>query len=335
MLRRDFIAGLGGAVLWPAVARLQPAELPLIGFLHEASAESYAANAAAFAEGLKQGGFAEARDLAVDYRFAGGDTEQLATAAADLVRSKVALIVAGGSRAALAARAATDTIPIVFVIGDDPVKLGLAESIARPGTNATGATFATAALMARKLALLGELVPGLARIGLLAEDAGEGAAQPALAEATTRLSTEFRAAASARGWQPIIVTAGRGHAEYDAAFATLEEGRADAVVVAPTSAHAMDAEEIASWAARHDLPAMFQSREDVVLGGLMSFGARQPDAWRQAGVHTGGILKGGIAAQTPIVATTTTELVLGRAAARAIGLTWPPGLLAAADEVIE
>jgi putative ABC transport system substrate-binding protein len=218
------------------------------------------------------------------------------------------------------------------VIGGDPLRL--AGSMGPRAANATGAVFATTGLMDRKLALLGQLVPNLDRVGYLGEDARSFGFEGVLADAIARLSGEFLAAANARGVQPVIVEVGRDR-DYDAAFSLLAEGRMGAVVIPHSTVFSIDAEEIAVRAGRHEIPAMFQERGAVVAGGLMSYGARQADAWHQAGLYAGAMLKGAVPAQLPIVQTTGTELVLGRSAARAIAISWPAELLGAADEVIE
>jgi putative ABC transport system substrate-binding protein len=253
--RREFIAGLGAAA-WPFAARAQ--QLPIIGFLHAATIESYIPNAAGFAEGLREAGFVEAQNLAIEYRFANGQPDQLAPLAADLVRRPVALIVVGdGARAALAAKAATASLPIVFVLGSDPVRLGLAASLDRPGANATGVTFITTGLMDRKLALLRELVPGATSVGYLAEDPQTYASDLAIARAIEAQKGEMLAAAAVRGWQVIVAEIGSDRG-YEAAFAKFTARRAGALIVAPSAAFANDADDIAALAIRGEIPMMGQ-----------------------------------------------------------------------------
>jgi len=331
--RREFIAGLGGSAAWPLAMRAQ--QLPVIGFLHAATVESYVPNAAGFADGLRDAGFIEAQNLAIEYRFANGQPDQFALSAADLVRRQVALIVVGGgARAAIAAKAATASIPIVFVLGSDPVRLGLAASLDRPGGNATGVIFTTTGLMDRKLALLRELVPGLTSVGYLAEDPQTHISDVGIARAIEDLKSEMLAAAGARGWNVIVAEVG-GDRDYEAAFALLAERRASALVVAPSAVFANDADDMTALAIRHEIPTIWPRRADVTAGGLMSYGARQADAWGQGGRYAGQILQGAVPAEMPVAQSTTLELVMSRGIARSLGLTVPPNLAARADEVID
>jgi putative tryptophan/tyrosine transport system substrate-binding protein len=332
--RRDFISLLGGAVVAAARAGVgQAQELPVVGFLHAAAVESYVSNATAFAQGLKERGFAEAQNVAVEYRFANGRLDQLETLAADLARRPLAVIVAGGAAAAMAAKAATSTIPIVLVSGSDPVRLGLAASLSRPGGNVTGVTFTTAGLMATKLAIVRELVPGATTIGYLAEDRRAYAADSAIARAIGELESEMLAAAGGSGWQVIVAEIGSDH-DYGAAFDTFVERRAGALVVAPSAVLANDADEIIALAERHKIPAIFERRADVVGGGLIGYGASRPEAWRQGGIYVGQILKGATPADMPVTQSNKLELTINLATAKMLGLTVPPALLARADDVI-
>jgi len=333
--RREFIAGLGSAAALPLAAPAQQSELPVIGFLHAATVESYVSDGPGFAEGLRAAGFAEAQNLAIEYRFANGQPDQLPALATDLVRREVALIVAGGdARAAIAAKAATSTIPIVFVLGTDPVRLGLVASLDRPGGNVTGAIFVTTGLMAKKLALAHELVPLARSVGYLAEDPQAYVSDVAMAPTIEDLKSEILAAASLFAWPVIVAEIGRDR-DYERAFATFVERRVGTLVVAPSAVFANDADEIVAFAARHEIPTICPRRADVVAGGLMSYGTRQADAWREAGILVGKILKGAAPARMPVMQSTRLELVIGQATAKSLGLTVPPSLIGLADEVIE
>jgi putative ABC transport system substrate-binding protein len=333
--RRRFVSLLGSAVA--AASRgdaSQPRQLPLIGFLHAATAESYASDAAGFAQGLEERGFVEAQNLAVDYRFANGRIDRLATLAADLVRRPVALIVAGGAAAALAARAATDTIPIVVVSGFDPASLGLAASLDRPGGNVTGAGFITAGLTSKRLGFLRELVPRTATIGYLAPDGRAYASGAALLRAIEERKSEIRAAADALGWQVIVTEVGRDR-DYETAFARLAEQRADALVVAPSAVFASDADDIIALTLRHEIPTMFERRADVIAAGLISYGASRPEAWRLGGFYAGQILKGAAPANMPVLQSAKLELVINQTIAKSLGVTIPPSLRARTDEIVQ
>jgi len=333
--RREFIAGLGSAAALPLAAPAQQSELPVIGFLHAATVESYVSDGPGFAEGLRAAGFAEAQNLAIEYRFANGQPDQLPALATDLVRREVALIMAGGdARAAIAAKAATSTIPIVFVLGTDPVRLGLVASLDRPGGNVTGAIFVTTGLMAKKLALAHELVPLARSVGYLAEDPQAYVSDVAMAPTIEDLKSEILAAASLFAWPVIVAEIGRDR-DYERAFATFVERWVGTLVVDPSAVFANDADEIVAFAARHEIPTICPRRADVVAGGLMSYGTRQADAWREAGILVGKILKGAAPARMPVMQSTRLELVIGQATAKSLGLTVPPSLIGLADEVIE
>jgi putative tryptophan/tyrosine transport system substrate-binding protein len=330
--RRRFVSLLGSVVVAAPHATAQPRQLPLIGFLHAATAESYASDAAGFAQGLEERGFVEAQNLAVDYRFAGGRPDRLAMLAADLVRRPVALIVAGGGTAALAARAATATIPIVVISGFDPGRLGLVASLDRPGGNVTGVTFITTGLTNKKLGFLRELLPAATTIGYLVPD-GRAYASEALSRAIKERKSETRTAADALGWRVIVADIG-GDRDYEAAFTKLAEQRADAVVVAPSAAFASDADDIIGLALRYEIPTMFERRADVVASGLISYGASRPAAWRLAGVYVGQILKGAMPSDMPVLQSAKLELVINQTIAKSFSITIPPSLLAQADEVV-
>jgi putative ABC transport system substrate-binding protein len=331
--RRHFAGLLGSAILTAPRAVGQPRQLPLIGFLHAATAESYAFDAAGFARGLEEQGFAEAQNLAVDYRFANGDRSRLAILAADIVRRPVALIVAGGAAAARAAQAATAAIPIVAVSGFGLARLGLAASEDRPGGNVTGVTFIAAGLMSKRLGFLRELVPGTTTIGYLAEDRRDYASDAALLDVIEERQREIRTAAAALGWQIIVAEVGSDR-DYEAAFAKFAERHADALVVAPSAAFASDADDIVALTLRREIPAMFERRADVEAAGLISYGANRPAAWRQAGIYVGQILKGAKPADMPVMQSGKLELVINETIAKSLSLRMPPNLLAQADEVV-
>jgi putative tryptophan/tyrosine transport system substrate-binding protein len=333
--RRHFISLLGGAVVAsPRIAAGQPQELPVIGFLHPAAVESYVSNAAGFARGLKERGFAEAQNVAIEYRFANGRLDQLAPLAVDLVRRPLALIVAGGAAAAIAAKAATSAIPIVLVSGFDPARLGLAASLSHPGGSVTGVTFTTAGLMSKKLGLLRELVPSATTIGYLAEDGRVYGSGSALSRAIEDLKTEMIAAAGASGCQVVVAEIDSDH-DYHAAFDRFVEHRAGALIVAASAVLANDADEIIALAERRAIPTMFERRADVVAGGLISCGASRSDAWRQGGIYAGRILEGSKPADLPVMQSTRLELIINLPTAKSLGLTIPANLLAQADEVIQ
>ena len=330
--RRRFVPLLGGAVLAATRAAGQPRELPLIGFLHAATAESYAVDAAGFAQGLEEQGVAEAQNFAVNYRFANGRLDRLAMLAADLVQRPVSLIVAGGAAAALAARAATAIIPIVAVSGFDLARLGLAASPNSPGSNLTGVTFMTAGLMSKRLGFLRELVPKTRTIGYLTEDGRANASDPALLRAIEELRSELRAAAAALGWEVVVAEIGSDR-DYATAFARFGERRSDALVVTPSPLFATDADDIIALALRDGIPTMFERRADVVAAGLISYGASRTEAWRQAGIYIGQILNGAQPADMPVVQSAKLELVINETIAKSLGVTIPPSLLAQAEVI--
>ena len=326
--RREFITLIGGAAAaWPLAARAQQPAMPVIGFLHPQSPEVFAEPLRGFRQGLKDTGYSEGENVAIDYRWAEGQYDRLPELAAELVRRRVAVIAAtGGPPAAFAAKAATTTIPIVFLVGDDPVKLGLVASLARPGGNVTGINFFAVELAAKRLELLRELVPGVTRIAVLVN--------PASAEVTesTLRDVETAARAITPQMQIFNVTSSR---EIDAAFATLVRERVDTVFVSSGSFFADRRVQLVLLATRHAIPAIYPFRDFAEAGGLMSYGASLTDAYRQVGVYVGRILKGAKPADLPVAQSTKFELVINAQAARVLGLTIPPTLLARADEVIE
>jgi len=327
MRRRDLITLLGGAAAWPLAARAQQSALPVIGFLNSSSLDTYSHLLRAFRQGLKDDGYVEGENVTIDYRWADGQLDRLPALAGELARRQVTTIVAtGGAHSALAAKAATTTIPIVFVVGEDPVRLGLVASLARPGGNMTGINFFVYELAAKRLSLLRELVPAATRVTVLVN--------PANAAQTEATLKDVEVAARAIGLRIEIVNASTSR-EIDGAFAGLARDRADALFVLPDPFFIMRRFQIVQLAARHAIPATYPVRDFAEPGGLMSYGTNTVDAWRQAGVYTGRILKGAKPADLPVVQSSKFELVINAQTARMLGITVPPSLLAIADEVIE
>jgi len=323
--RRELLAALGGAAAWPLAARAQQPAMPVIGFLHSGSPEAFATFVTAFRKGLSETGYVEGQNVALEFRWAAGQDSGLPELAADLIRRRVAVIAALGTPAAIAVKAATTTIPIVFATGYDPVALGFAASLARPGGNLTGVSFLSGELAAKRLELVRELKLGATRVAVLVN--------PALATAETNLE-EVEVAARAIGLQIQVLRASTSR-ELDAAFATFLRERPDALFVSGDPFFMTRRVQIVQLATLHKLPATFAQREFVEAGGLMSYGANVADAWRQAGVYTGRVLKGTKPADLPVVQSSKFELVINHQTARMLGLEIPPTLLARADEVIE
>jgi putative tryptophan/tyrosine transport system substrate-binding protein len=305
-----------------------------IAFLHPATVEAYVSNAAGFARGLKEAGFAEAANVAIAYRFANGQLGELATLAGDLVGEAPAVIVAGGAVAAMAAARATSTIPIVFVTGHDPVRLRLVASLTRPGGNLTGTTFATTGLVGRKLKLIRALLPGARMIGYLGDSGASYGADAAVASAFAERKDEVVRASQAAGLQAVTAEIGTEH-DYDNAFTMLAERRVDALIVGASAILANDAEEIVALAERNRIPTLFERRNDVVSGGLVSYGDSRAEAWRLCAAHAGRILAGASPANLPVVRTGEPELAINLRTAKALGLAIDPALIAQADAVIE
>jgi putative tryptophan/tyrosine transport system substrate-binding protein len=328
MKRRAFITLLGGAAAtWPLVARAQQAAMPVIGFLGGTSPDTFADRVRAFRHGLKDTGYVEGENVAIEYRWAEGQFERLPELAAELVRRKVAVIVAtGGSTSAFAAKAATTMIPIVFGVAENPVKLGLVASLARPGGNLTGINFFTNELSAKRLELLRELVPGAARVAVLVN--------PANVLNTETTLRDLEPAARAVGLQIQVLNASTSR-EINEAFATFVRERPDALFVGQDVLFVSRRLQLANMAARHAVPMTSGSRDLAEVGGLMSYGTNITDAHRQIGLYTGRILKGAKPADLPVVQSTKFELVINAQTARMLGLTVPDKLLVAADEVIE
>jgi putative ABC transport system substrate-binding protein len=323
--RRDFITLLGGAATWPFAARAQQA-IPVIGWLSGTSHDANADPLRAFRQGLKEAGYVEGENVAIEYRNADNQLDRLPALAADLVRRRVAAIATGAPPAAFAAKSQTTTIPIVFAIGDDPVRLGLVASLSRPGGNLTGINFFTTELVAKRLNLLRELVPGAVRVAVLVNPA-----YATIAESTLR---DIEPAASTMGLQIQVLNADTS-GEIDAAFATIGREPPDALFVSGGPFFGSRRVQMTQWAARRAVPAIYGSRPFVEVGGLASYGTSRTDSSRQQGIYVGRILKGAKPADLPVVQSTKFELVINRQTARMLGLTVPPTLLATADEVIE
>jgi putative ABC transport system substrate-binding protein len=327
MRRRDFITLVGGAAAaWPLAARAQQPTMPVIGFLHSASPDGNANRMRAFREGLKEAGFVEGENVAIEYRWAGNQAEQLPLLASELVRRRVVVIAAIGLVPAFAAKAATTTIPIVFVVPEDPVRLDLVTSLARPGGNLTGINWFQAEVAAKRLGLLRELVPGAVRIAVLIDPTS-----PTQAESTLR---DVEGAAHAMGLQIQVFNISTSR-EIDAVFAGFARERPDALFAAISAFFVDWRVQLALQAMLHRVPATYPFRDFAEAGGLMSYGASLQDTIRQAGIYTGRILKGANPADLPVVQSTRFEFVINHQTARMLGVTVPPTLLATADEVIE
>jgi len=328
MNKREFMSLIGGAAAaWPLAAGAQQPAMPVIGFLHSASAAAFAAALAAFRKGLSDAGYVEGQNVAIEYRWAEGQNDRLPTLAAELVRRRVAVIVTPGSTVAtLAAKAATATIPIVFSVGTDPVKNGLVASFNRPGGNATGINDFGVGLGAKRLGLLHELLPRAARFGVLVN--------PDNPLVTESIVAELQTAAQAIG-RKIEVVAARTNGDIDTAFATLVEKRADALLPSPDPLFVTRRVQLITLAVRHALPALYHRRELAEAGGLMSYGSDLPDQYHQAGVFVGRILKGEKPSEMPVQLPTRFEFVINLQTAKTLGVTIPTTLLARADEVIE
>jgi len=324
--RREFITLLGSATAWPLAARAQQPAMPLVGFLNPTSPDPNVDLLRAFRQGLKETGYVEGENVAIEYRWAENQIDRMPALAAELVRKQVAVIATTGATvAASAAKAVTTTIPIVFLTGADPVESGLVASLARPGGNLTGINLLTIDLTAKRLELLRELVPAATRVAVLANPAGP---------APEAMLRDVETAARAMGLQVQVLNAGTSP-EIDAAFASFVRERPDALFVGPDPFFVSRRVQLVHLASRHAVPAAYTQRDYAVAGGLMSYGSNLMDAFRQVGVYTGRILKGAKPADLPVVQPSKFELVINHQPARMLGLTVPDKLLATADEVIE
>ncbi len=326
MRRREFIAGLGGVVSWPLTARAQRLAIPVVGFVNVGAADAAADRVRAFRKGLSVADYVEGQNVTVEYHWLDGQFDHLPALMADLVRRRVAVIATpgGGTAAALAAKAATATIPIVFGVGDDPVKLGLVASLARPGGNATGINFFSAEVYLKRLGLLHELVPKAVRVAVLNNPANAPSAE---------YLRDMQEAARVLGLQIQILNANTS-SEIDAAFASLERGRPDALFVASTGFFASRRVQLVTLTARDRIPAAYGNRESVAAGGLMSYGTDFLDSFRQVGAYTGKILKGEKPADLPVEQSTKFEFAINLQTAKLLGIQVPEVLLATADELI-
>ena len=327
MRRREFLGFVGGAaVTWPLTARAQQPAMPVAGFLSSLSPLELTFVMPAFHQGLNEAGFVEGRNIAIEYRWAEGHYERLPELAADLVRRQVAVIAAiSGTPAALAAKAATTTIPIVFAIGGDPVAPGLVTNLSRPGGNITGASFYTSPVVTKRLELARELAPRGTKIALLVNPENP----PSVAEGTT-----LQKAAAALG-QPVELINASTEDQIDDAFTAIAQQKFGALVVSSDPLFFIARKTLVVLTARYALPTIFADREQAEAGGLISYGSSRPDAYRQAGNYIGRVVKGEKPGDLPVVLPTKYTLLINSKTAKALGLTLPPSLLARADEVIE
>jgi putative ABC transport system substrate-binding protein len=326
MKRRDFITLIGGAAVWPLVAPAQQAAMPVIGFLDPRTPEAIRERLRGFRQGLKELGFVEGENVAIIYRFAENQTDRLPELAAELVRRQVAVIATAGEHVAVVAKAATTTVPIVFIASQDPVKLGFVASLSRPGGNMTGINFYSGELVAKRLEFLRALVPPATHVALLVNPSNPATVQSTVADA--------QAAAHAMGLR-IHVHNAQTRQDIDAVFMTFMRERPDALLIASDTLFSSRRVQLVNLTSRHGIPTAFPNREHTEIGGLMSYGSNIVDAWRQAGIHAGRILKGARPADLPVEQATKFELVINLQTARMLGTTVPTSLLATADEVIE
>jgi putative ABC transport system substrate-binding protein len=326
MKRREFIAGLGSATAWPLVAQAQRPAVPVIGYLSARSADADMAFTTAFRKGLSETGYVPGRNVAIDYRWAAGQYDQLSTLAADLVRRQVSVIAAvGGSSPALAAKAVTTNIPIVFQTGDDPVRVGLVASLNRPGSNVTGVTSLNTEVVPKRLELLHELLPAATTMALLVNQTDPNA---------EALTNDAQVAARTLGLR-LHVTYASTEEDFDTVFATLVRVGASGLVISPDAFFGAHSEQLAALSVRHSVPAIFRRDQFVAAGGLMSYGGNLTDAYHDIGVYAGRILRGEMPADLPVQQVTKIELVINLKTAKTLGLSIPETLLATADEVIQ
>jgi putative ABC transport system substrate-binding protein len=326
MRRREFIALVGSAATWPLAARAQRPGMPLIGFLHSASPEPYASQVNAFRQSLKETGYVEGQNVAIEYRWAENQIARLPTLATELANRQVSVIVAGGSPvAALAAKSATTTIPIVFMNAADPVGIGLVASFNRPGGNVTGVTLLSAELVSKRLGILRDLLPSVRRIAMLVNSTRPG---------VDVQKAQMQEAAQAIGWALQILEAS-SERDFDAVFEAVASQQDNALILAPDALFLAQRIQIAELAIRHKVATMYELHEFVEAGGLISYGASAVDLYRQGGTLTGQILMGKKPADLPVLQPTKFELTINMKTARALGLTISSGLLSIADELIE
>jgi putative ABC transport system substrate-binding protein len=324
--RREFITTLGGAAAWPLVARAQQSTMPTVGFIRNTSPDESAYLVTALRQGLKEAGYVDGGSMTIEYRWAGGHQDQLPALAADLVRAQVAVIVAGGEAAVIAAKAATTKIPIVFIIGSDPIKLGFVSRLNRPGGTVTGITFLSNTLRTKQLQLLHELVPTASVIAMLVN--------PNIPDTDNHVK-EQQLAARVLGLSLQVIKAG-GEADFEKAFASLTQPpRAGALYIDGDSLFTGRRKQLVALTARYAIPTVFNDRESVTAGGLMSYGASTSDAYRQGGIYAGRILKGESAAGLPVMQPTKFDLVINLKTAKALGIEVPTSMQLLADELIE
>ena len=323
MKRRQFITLLAAAAAWSMVAHAQQAPLPVVAFIHNGTADGSADRVRAFQKGLSESGYADGRNVTIEYHWLEGHTDRTPVLVADVVRRRVAGIVSCCGRPTAAdAKAATSTIPIVFGVGDDPVKLGLVDNLARPGGNATGINFFSNEVVAKRLELLHQLLPHAVRIAVIANSNQTGPL------------VEVQMAARNMGLQVQVLVADTSR-DIEGAFATLANDRPDALFVAGNNVNNSQRVQIVNLVARDRIPTIYSSRESIAAGGLISYGANQADTYRQMGIYVGAILKGTKPSDLPVLQSTKLELLINLQTARLLGIEVPPTLLALADEVIE
>jgi putative tryptophan/tyrosine transport system substrate-binding protein len=324
--RRKFLATLGGAAAWPIAARAQQSAMPVVGYLDSRSPEAVADRLRGFRQGLKENGYIENENVAIAYRWAENRPDRLQELATDLVRRRVAVIATAGPPATFAAKAATSTVPILFLVGDDPARLGLVASLARPGGNLTGINIFNAELAAKRLELLRDLVPRATRVAVLVNPADVWLTEPQL--------KAVKAAAPPMGLQIQVLNAD-SRAEIDAAFETIGRERPDAIFVGTSPFLNGRRVQLTQLATFHRLPGIYALRDYAEVGGLMTYGSDIVDGYRQIGVYAGRILKGAMPSELPVVQSSKFELVINASTAKMLGITVPDKLLVAADEVIE